>query len=44
MLSQMPAIEIIEWQAFYSLEGATLKNKDESKKLLNELKGKRSRR
>jgi hypothetical protein len=44
MLSQMPATEMIEWQAFYNLENKQDTGVTQQKKMLNELAGKHGRR
>lgn len=44
MLSKMPATEIIEWQAFYSIENKQNQGVREQKEMVNKLAGKHGRR
>lgn len=44
MLNKMPATELIEWKAFFSLEAKENKNSKQQKEMMNRLAGKKGRR
>lgn len=44
MLEQMPATEIIEWQAFFKIENDDRQNSRTQREMVNRLAGKKGRR